>query len=46
MRLEHALGIDRVVVPDLVAYRGGSLFDLESKVVAVVSLSRGSVEIF
>ncbi|RDB22990.1 Imidazolonepropionase [Hypsizygus marmoreus] len=42
--LERALGSRSV--HDLVIYLGGSIFDLESKVVGVVSLQRGTVEIF
>ncbi|GLB34476.1 putative carbohydrate esterase family 9 protein [Lyophyllum shimeji] len=42
--LNRALGATSV--PDLVAYRGGSLFDFESKIVGVVSLQRGIIELF
>jgi hypothetical protein len=45
-RLEYALGVNSAGPYEVVAYRGGSLFDFESKVVGVVSLRRGSVEIF
>ncbi|KAF5378365.1 hypothetical protein D9615_008768 [Tricholomella constricta] len=43
-RLDRALGVKSVL--DLVAYRGGSIFDFESKVAGVVSMQRGTVEIF
>lgn len=33
-------------MPDLVAYDGGSIFDLSSKVAAVISPEKGSVELF
>lgn len=42
--LDRALGAKSV--RDLVAYRGGSLFGFESKVVGVISLQRGIFEIF
>ena len=45
--LEKLLGV--VNLPDedtdLVAYRGGSVFDLSSKVVAVLSPGRGGVDV-
>lgn len=45
--LERALGLTRKVeVPDLVMYRGGGVFELESKVVGVVSSARKVVELF
>ncbi|KAG5644405.1 hypothetical protein DXG03_008572 [Asterophora parasitica] len=43
-RLDRALGAKSVL--DLVAYRGGSIFDLESKVAGVVSMQRGTIEMF
>ncbi|KAG6872404.1 hypothetical protein C0995_009994 [Termitomyces sp. Mi166 len=42
--LDRALGVERVL--DIVAYRGGTMFNLESRVAAVVSVERGTVEIF
>ncbi|KAF8065373.1 hypothetical protein FPV67DRAFT_1628755 [Lyophyllum atratum] len=42
--LDRALGAKSVL--DLVAYRGGSIFDFESKVIGVISVQRGTVEIF
>jgi hypothetical protein len=45
--LERALGLTRrFEVPDLVLYRGGGVFDIESKVIGVVSSERKVVEIF
>ena len=45
--LERALGLTRrFKIPDLVMYRGGGVFDLESKVVGVVSSARKVVELF
>jgi hypothetical protein len=47
--LERALGLTRnrfEVLPDLVMYRGGGVFDLESKVIGVVSSERKVVELF
>jgi hypothetical protein len=45
--LERALGLTRrFEVPDLVMYRGGGVFDIESKVIGVVSSERKVVEIF
>lgn len=31
---------------DIVAYRGGDLFDLNSKAVAILSADRGTVDLF
>ncbi|KAG5635819.1 hypothetical protein H0H81_010006 [Sphagnurus paluster] len=42
--LNHALGTKGV--QDIVAYSGGSIFDFESKVTAVVSIQRGTIEMF
>ncbi|KAH0583360.1 hypothetical protein H2248_008989 [Termitomyces sp. 'cryptogamus'] len=42
--LDRALGVGRV--QDIVAYRGGTMFDFESKVAGVVSMERGTIEIF
>ncbi|KAG6835004.1 hypothetical protein H0H93_005679, partial [Arthromyces matolae] len=42
--LDHALGLERS--RDIVAYRGGTLFDFESRVAGVISTQRGIVEIF
>ncbi|KZP01957.1 hypothetical protein FIBSPDRAFT_906291, partial [Athelia psychrophila] len=44
--LERALGMDIYSRQDIVAYRGGDLFDLSSKPVAVMSADRGVVELF
>jgi len=46
--LERALGVRKhtIAIPDLVVYQGGSLFDLESKVIGIVSAQRRSVEFF
>ena len=46
--LEQALGLTRrrFDIPDLVMYRGGGVFDFESKVVGVVSSERKVVELF
>jgi hypothetical protein len=43
-RLHCALGTK--ATGDLVAYRGGTLFDLHAKAVAVVSIRRGTLELF
>jgi hypothetical protein len=44
--LEKLLGVDVINADtgDLVAYKGGSAFELSSKVVAVISPQRGLVE--
>lgn len=52
--LERALGVDagakspgrEAMKQELVAYKGGDVFDLESKVVGVVSAERGVIELF
>jgi len=46
--LERALGARKhvAVIPDLVVYQGGSLFDFDSKTVGVISAQRKSVEFF
>ncbi|KAG6828905.1 hypothetical protein H0H92_006356 [Tricholoma furcatifolium] len=41
--LDRAFGVTKV--RDIVAYRGGSLFDFESKVAAVISTERGTIEL-
>lgn len=45
--LEKLLGVVNVPddATDLVAYRGGSIFDLSSKVVAILSPERGGVDV-
>lgn len=45
--LDKLLGIVNLSddAADLVAYQGGSVFDLSSKVVAVLSAERGSVDL-
>ncbi|KAJ6551858.1 composite domain of metallo-dependent hydrolase [Mycena capillaripes] len=46
--IELALGLDPATpgMDELVAYRGGEIFDMESKVVGVVSARRGRVVLF
>jgi hypothetical protein len=45
--LERALGLThKFESPDLVMYRGGGVFDFESKVIGVVSAERKVVELF
>jgi hypothetical protein len=45
--LEKALGLNRDgLVEELVAYYGGGILDLESKVIGVVSATREIVELF
>ncbi|KAF8597515.1 hypothetical protein BDV93DRAFT_479402 [Ceratobasidium sp. AG-I] len=45
--LQKLLGLEGTdAVSDLVAYRGGDCFDLESKPVAVVSIARARVDLF
>ncbi|KAF8630433.1 hypothetical protein AX17_005410 [Amanita inopinata Kibby_2008] len=45
--LERALGLDKVhTLRDIVAYRGGSMFDMQSKVVGVISPGRKVLETF
>lgn len=44
--LEKLLGLDVKTQGDLVAYRGGGMFEMTSKVVAVISESRGNVDLF
>jgi hypothetical protein len=46
--LHKALGLirRRFSIPDLVLYEAGSLLDLQSKVVGVISAERGVVEMF
>lgn len=46
--LEKLLGVVNLPdgAADLVAYQGGSLFDLSSKVVGVLSAERGGVDLF
>ncbi|CAG7854860.1 SubName: Full=Related to carbohydrate esterase family 9 protein-Laccaria bicolor {ECO:0000313/EMBL:CCA72748.1} [Serendipita indica DSM 11827] len=43
--LETLLGVDVQTQPDLVAWKGGDVFDLSSKVVAIVSGAKGLVDI-
>ena len=46
--LESLLGVRGIdeESADLVAFDGGSMFDLSSKVVGVISTGRGSLELF
>jgi imidazolonepropionase-like amidohydrolase len=46
--LERALGLvqQRSVMPELVMYEGGGIFDFTSKVVGVISMERKVVELF
>ncbi|KAF9006581.1 carbohydrate esterase family 9 protein [Cyathus striatus] len=44
--LERLLGVRAVEDVDLVAFEGGGLFDLSSKVAAIISAQRGFVEVF
>ncbi|CAK5276604.1 unnamed protein product [Mycena citricolor] len=48
INVERALGLNPPAfgMEDLVAYRGGQVFDMESKVVGVVSPRRGAVVLF
>ena len=43
--LEKLLGLEVKEQGDLVAYRGGGMFEMTSKVVAVISESRGHVDL-
>ncbi|KIY68393.1 hypothetical protein CYLTODRAFT_421612 [Cylindrobasidium torrendii FP15055 ss-10] len=45
-RVRRLLGLDKYGSPDLVATKGGTLLELQSKVVAVISPARGLVDIF
>jgi len=44
--LEKLLGLEVKTQGDLVAYRGGDIFEMTSKVVAVISESRAHVDLF
>lgn len=44
--LEKALGVQRDMPQDLVAYRGGDVFELEAKVVGVISETLGRTDLF
>ncbi|KAG1742005.1 hypothetical protein EDB19DRAFT_1703499 [Suillus lakei] len=44
--LETALGVQREMPQDLVAYRGGDVFDFEAKVVGVISETLGRTDLF
>ncbi|KAG1742007.1 hypothetical protein EDB19DRAFT_2038647 [Suillus lakei] len=44
--LEKALGVQREMPQDLVAYRGGDVFDFEAKVVGVISETLGRTDLF
>lgn len=45
--LERALGLTAYRFdPDLVMYKGGGVFDFESKVIGVISSARKVVELF
>ena len=43
--LEHLLGLDVKTNQDLVAWRGGDIFDMSSKVVAIISHAREVVDV-
>ena len=43
--LEHLLGLDVNTNQDLVAWHGGDVFDMSSKVVAIISHAREEVDI-
>jgi len=44
--LEKLLGLEVKTQGDLVAYRGGGIFEMTSKAVAVISESRGLIDLF
>ncbi|KAG2742359.1 hypothetical protein P692DRAFT_20879650 [Suillus brevipes Sb2] len=44
--LERALGVQREMPQDLVAYRGGDVFEFEAKVVGVISETLGRTDLF
>lgn len=44
--LEKALGLDLRGVRDIVAYKGGGMMELSSKVAAVISPGRRTVDLF
>ncbi|KAG1758088.1 hypothetical protein EDD22DRAFT_1000346 [Suillus occidentalis] len=44
--LEKALGVQREMPQDLVAYRGGDIFEFEAKVVGVISETLGRTDLF
>ncbi|KIK33891.1 hypothetical protein CY34DRAFT_98856 [Suillus luteus UH-Slu-Lm8-n1] len=44
--LEKALGVPREMPQDLVAYRGGDVFEFEAKVVGVISETLGRTDLF
>ncbi|KAG1827623.1 uncharacterized protein BJ212DRAFT_1494927 [Suillus subaureus] len=44
--LEKALGIQREMPQDLVAYRGGDVFEFEAKAVGVISETLGRIDLF
>ncbi|KAG1725689.1 uncharacterized protein EDB91DRAFT_1254630 [Suillus paluster] len=44
--LEKALGVQREMPQDLVAYRGGDVFEFEAKVVGVLSETLGRTDLF
>ncbi|KAG1765832.1 hypothetical protein EV702DRAFT_1272051 [Suillus placidus] len=44
--LEKALGVQREMPQDLVAYRGGDVFEFEAKVVGVISETLGRTDLF
>ncbi|KAG1832110.1 hypothetical protein EV424DRAFT_1313531 [Suillus variegatus] len=44
--LEKALGVQREMPQDLVAYRGGDVFEFEAKVVGVISETLGRIDLF
>lgn len=44
--LEKLLGLEVKTQGDLVAYRGGQIFEMASRVVAVISESRAHVDVF
>ncbi|KAG2046505.1 hypothetical protein BDR06DRAFT_985564 [Suillus hirtellus] len=44
--LEKALGVRREMPQDLVAYRGGDVFEFEAKVVGVISETLGRTDLF
>ena len=43
--LEKLLGLEVKSQGDLVAYRGGGMFEMTSKVIAVISESRGHIDL-
>lgn len=44
--LEKALGMQQEMPQDLVAFRGGDMFEFEAKVVGVISETLGRVDLF